>query len=172
MYRLSNLADGKAQITNDNPLYDSTFNVADEAEAVRIVVELNQPAMLDELARYRFSFETAGLLLESGLRIKTDRESQGQLANSYMNLGAGLIPDTDWKAANDWQVGGLTEIGPIAKAMAAHVRGCFRGERVVETAIKSATTMAQIEAIDIQAQFMAMYRAAYAEVMTPEQAPE
>lgn len=174
MYQLESFEDGGAMVINTDPAtpYRALHTAADAVEAEQLVIHMNQPGMLAELAEYRFWFEVAGLELKDGLRILTDRESQAQLNSSYTTLANGLIPDTDWKGANSWQIVTLPEIEPIAKAMAAHVRGCFRGERTVGTAITSATTMAQIEAIDIQEQFTEAYQAAFAEVMTPEQAPE
>ncbi len=167
MYRLISFTAGQARIACDTPAYDSTFNVVDEAEAVAILLSLNKPEMLAELAAYRFEFETGGLDLPGGLHILTDRESQAQLSSAFVTLQSGLVPDTDWKAANGWEVVTLEQITPIAKAVAAHVRGCFRGERTVQTAIMAASTMAEIEAIDIRGQFDAAYAEAFAEVMAP-----
>lgn len=150
----------------DGELITATYSVFDKP------LETIQSEMLASLAAMRFTFEVEDLNLDSGLRVKTDRESQAQLNSAFVTLKTGLIPNTDWKGSNGWQLVDLEQIEPIARALAAHVRGCFRGERTVGTAITSATTMAQIEAIDIQAQFMAAYQAAVAEVMTPEQAPE
>lgn len=172
MYELKSFADGLALVENKDLLFLSYIRAADEQEAETKVVEFNKAVMIGQLASYRFDVEVAGIELSDGLRVKTDRESQAQLNSAYTTLKYGLIPDTDWKAANGWQVVSLEQMEPIARALAAHVRGCFRGERTVGTAITSATTMAQIEAIDIQAQFMAAYQAAVAEVITPEQAPE
>ena len=172
MYKLISYSDGFALVTNDSPAYRAEHLVESAAEAEVLVVGLNQSGLMEQLAAHRFEFETSGLTLEGGLRIKTDRESQAQLANSYVTLKSGLIPDTDWKAANGWQVGGLAEIEPIAKTMAAHVRACFRGERAAEAAINAAATMADIEAISISELFGAAYQEAFDEVMPPEQAPE
>lgn len=170
MYRLESYGAEGATVINDSFPYQSIFRADDAAAAAQIVVGLNQQVMLSELADYRFSFEVAGLTLDDGMKILTDRESQSQLFGSYTTLKNGLIPDTDWKAANGWQVGSLTEIEPIARAMAAHVRGCFRGEKTVTSAITQAVTMEQIEAIDIRAQFMASYQGAFDEVMSAAQA--
>nr|WP_313403191.1 DUF4376 domain-containing protein [Pseudomonas sp.] len=137
-------------------------------QAAAIAVELSQSALLAALAAYRFEFETGGLTLGGGLRILTDRESQAQLSSAFVTLQSGLVPDTDWKAANGWEIVTLEQITPIAKAVAAHVRGCFRGERTVQTAIKAASTMADIESINIRADFDAAYYEAFAEVMTLE----
>jgi hypothetical protein len=165
MYQLRNLTDGNARIVSDNPPYDSTFNVADEAEAVRIVLGLNRPPLLESLADHRFAFETDGLILDNGLRVSTDRESQAQLSSIYTDLTAGLIPDADWKAKNGWQRVDLETIAPIVKAVAVHRRACFRGERQVQASIDDAATIADIEAIDIQQHFATAYEQAFTEVM-------
>lgn len=165
MFNLENYADGEALIVNDAYPYRSIYNAETYEAAVVIVVSLNQADMLKELASHRFSFETSGLSLGSDLQILTDRESQAQLGSAFTTLQAGLVPDTDWKAANGWESVNLEQIKPIATAVAAHVRGCFRGERIVEKAIKQASTVAEIKAIDIPVLFGAAYKTAYEEVV-------
>ncbi len=167
MYKLESFGPEGATVTHSLHPYRSVFAASDEAEAESVVVGLNRPDMLAALAEHRLAFETAGLTIGEGLRVKTDRESQGQLSNAYTTLKHGLIPDTDWKAANGWESVTLAQIEPIAKAVAAHVRGCFRGERQVQAAILAAVTIAEIEAIDIRADFASAYAEAFAEVMAP-----
>lgn len=144
--------------------------------AVYTVIEKSLETIKAELfaalADYRFKFEVGGLDLGGGLRVLTDRESQSQLSNAFVTLKHGLIPDTDWKGANGWQLVDLLQIELIAKAVAAHGRGCFRGERRVQTLINDAMTISDLEAVNIGELFGAAYQEAYAEVMTPEQAPE
>ncbi|BAP41288.1 putative uncharacterized protein [Pseudomonas sp. StFLB209] len=167
MYQVQSFADGQALIINTEQMYESYW-LADSAEAAEaLAVGLNQPDLHAELASHRFTFETTGLTLANGLQILTDRESQAQLGNAYTTLKHGLIPDTDWKAVNGWQVVTLAEIEPIAKSMAAHVRGCFRGERAVSELINAAKTLDDIRAINIAEQFFAHYQVAYDEVMVP-----
>ncbi len=166
MYQLQSLADGKARIINTSPPYDSTFNVSDEAQAISIVLELNRTPMLDELAAYRYQQEKAGLAIDGGLRVLTDRESQWQLKGAYADLKNGLIVNTDLKAANGWVLVTLEQMEPIARALAAHIRACFRGERLVQTAITNATTVSDIEAISIPEMFDHGYQVAYDEVMS------
>lgn len=167
MYKFEFDENGTVLITNAETNYAANW-LADSFEAAeRKCVELSQPDLLQALADYRFSFEVAGLTLESGLRILTDRESQAQLANSYTSLKNGLIPDTDWKTANGWRIGDLAEIEPIAKAMAAHVRACFRGERVAAETINAAVTMTDIRAISIPELFDTAYQSAFDEVTGP-----
>lgn len=165
MYQVKSFADGQALIINTEQMYESYWLAESVESAEALAVGLNQPDLRAELASHRFDFETGGLRLPNGLQIRTDRESQAQLGNAYTILKGGLIPDTDWKALNGWQVVTLAEIEPIAKAVAAHVRGCFRGERAVEQMIDAATTLEDIRAIDITEQFYAHYQSAYMEVM-------
>ncbi|WP_256805989.1 DUF4376 domain-containing protein [Pseudomonas kurunegalensis] len=167
MYFIHSFTDAGVMVSNTDMPYMSEFPAEDQAAAEAIVVELNQPALQDQLASYRFTFEVAGLELSDGLRVQTDRESQAQLFNSYNQLASGLIPDTDWKGWNGWQVANLAQLKPIAQAVAAHVRGCFRGEKAVSDAIQAAKTVAEVEAIDIIRQFQAAYQVAYDEVMVP-----
>ncbi len=168
MYRLVSFSDGAALVTNDAQPYSAAFKADDAEHAERIVLDLNQPVMLAELAALRFVFETDGLTLDSGLQIQTDRESRDELYSNFTNLKYGLIPDTDWKAANGWKAVTLAEIEPIVRAVAAHVRGCYRAERRVEVAITGAVTMVDIDAIDIPAMFAAAYQVAFDEVMSSE----
>lgn len=165
MFILESYSEGSALITNSAYPYRAVFNADSAGAAEAIVVSLNQGDMLLELASHRFVFETGGLTLGGDLKILTDRESQAQLSSALTTLQAGLVPDTDWKAANGWESVNIEQIKPIATAVAAHVRGCFRGERIVETAIKRASTVAEIQAIDIPALFGAAYKNAYEEVI-------
>ncbi|MFK3970207.1 DUF4376 domain-containing protein [Pseudomonas sp. NPDC087358] len=167
MYRVEYVADGYAMIVNESD-YRSEWMAQTEAEGEQIAISLNKPEMLSTLADVRYQVETAPLELADGLQILTDRESRAEFWSTYDNLKNELIPDTDWKAANGWKVVTLAEMHPIAKAMAAHVRGCYAGERQVVTAIKGATTMVQIEAINIAGQFSQAYQAAVDQMMTAE----
>lgn len=166
MYRLNSFQDGLAHVVHTNREYDAYWKAPDEVAADALVVGLNIPEMLAELEAFRFSFEVAGLDLGDGVTIKTDRESQGQIGDAFASLKSGLIPDVDFKTATGWVVLDLSQITSIARATAAHSRGCFRGERAVATAIESATTMVEIEAINISELFRAAYSAAYSEVMS------
>lgn len=164
MYTVESYAKPYARIV-DGDTYASDFLAASRAEGEQIAVSMNKPELLQALADYRFEMETAGLTLSGGMKILTDRESQAQLSNTYTDLKNGLIPDTDVKAVASWQLVTLELMTPIATALAAHRRACFRGERVLITAIENATTLALQAAINIRADFAAAYNAAYAEVM-------
>ena len=53
----------------------------------------------DDLADHRWKKETAGFTFPDGVTVRTDRESQSQIANAYSTLKNGLIPSTRFKAA-------------------------------------------------------------------------
>lgn len=165
MYRLESFGAAGAIVTNDAFPYQSTFRADNAAQAELIVVGLNQQVMLTELAQVRFEIETTVLELDDGLRLQTDRESRAELFSTYRNLMDGLIPDTHWKAANGWKMVTFNDMKPMARAMAAHVRGCYSGEGAVAIAIGNVTTMAQIEAINVRGQFTEAYQAAFDEIM-------
>ncbi len=148
------------ELSFDGALITATYTVIEKA------LETVKAEVLASLAAYRFDFEVAGLSLGEGLAVRTDRESQSQLANAYVTLKNGLIPDTDWKATNGWQLVDLEQIEPIAKAVAAHSRACFRGERLVQAHIGDAETIEDLEAISIATLFAEAYAAAVAEVMS------
>lgn len=154
------------ELSFDGQRITATYSIVEKS------IETIKAELFAALADYRFKFEVGGLDLGDGLRVLTDRESQSQLSNAFVTLKHGLIPDTDWKGTNGWQLVDLVQIEPIAKAVAAHGRGCFRGERRVHTLINDAMTISDLEAVNIGELFGAAYQEAYAEVMTPEQAPE
>lgn len=164
MYTVESYAKPYARIV-DGGTYASDFLAESRAEGEQIAVGMNKPELLQALADYRFEVETAGLTLGNGMKIRTDRESQSQLNSTYSDLKNGLIPDTDWKAVNSWEVVTLEQMTPIATALAAHRRACFRGEQTLIIAIENATTLPLQAAINISADFAAAYNAAYAEVM-------
>lgn len=167
MYTIESYADGIATIVNDAEFYRCPFNADTLEVAESIVVDLNKPVLMLQLANYRLFVETNGIKTADGLEIKTDRESQAQLSNAFVTLKFGLIPDTDWKGANGWVAVNIDQIEPIAIFVAAHVRGCFRGERLTQAVIEAAKTVAEIEAISVTGSFNAAYAAALAEVLQP-----
>ncbi|HDN9015381.1 TPA: DUF4376 domain-containing protein [Aeromonas salmonicida] len=106
-------------------------------------------SLLAEVASKRWQVETGGIVV-AGSSIQTDRESQAQLYNSYTSLKSGLVNDTQWKAADDtFVLVTLTELEPIAQAIAAHVRACFAAEEAHSKAIAALQTQAELDAYDI-----------------------
>jgi hypothetical protein len=77
-------------------------------------------------------------------------------SSAYNSLKDGLIADTDWKGKSGWVVVTITELAPIAGAIAAHVRGSFGAERIVAEAIEQAD-QATLLAMNIKTDFLAAY---------------
>lgn len=106
-------------------------------------------SLLTEVAAKRWQMETGGIII-SGHPIATDRESQSQLNSAYTSLKNELITDTPWKAADGtFTLVTLTEIEPVAQAVAAHVRACFAAEQAHAEAIDALQTQAELDAYDI-----------------------
>ena len=166
MYSIESYADGVVMVVNPADYYRCPFNAESLAAAESVVVGLNQPVLLQQLAEYRLQVETAGIDA-GGVRVKTDRESQGLICNAFVSLINDLVPDVDFKAVSAWARITKEEIRPVAKAVAAHSRACFAGERAVDELVRAATTVADIDAIDIQMLFSTAYQSAYAEVIPP-----
>lgn len=166
MYSIESYDGGKVVIVNDADFYRCPFLAETLADAELIVVGLNQPVLQQQLAEYRLQVETSGIDA-GGVRVKTDRESQSLIGQAFVSLTSDLVPDVDFKAVSAWARVTKAQIVPIAKAVAAHSRACFAGERVVDERICAARAVADIEAIDIYAQFGAAYQLAFEEVMQP-----
>ncbi|HFU3176398.1 DUF4376 domain-containing protein [Escherichia coli] len=111
--------------------------------------------LLNELAGIRWQRETGGLEL-SGMKVLTDRESQAQLTGAWQSLQAGLISETEWKAADGWMRVTLKELEPVARAVAVHVAKCFAAEKQVSELI---TGSEHPETLDTVALFDAAYAA-------------
>lgn len=170
MYKIESFKDGQALIVDDGtvPPLRATYQVASQAAAEAIVVDFNQSTLTSRLAALRYDREVGGIEI-GGLRVLTDTTSQAKLTSAVVTLTNNLVPDVDWKAAQGWTRVTMETIRPVAKAVAAHSRACFRGEREVQEAIAGATSIAATEAIDVQRLFDKAYAEAFAEVMSPSE---
>lgn len=119
------------------------------------------------LADVRFAIETAGVELPDGSRIRTDRESQAQINSAYTTLRDGMVDAADFKGANGWVAITLTEITPIATAVARHVQPCFTAERRVSEQIEAAGTAEELVAIDLEGAFAAELETVKATAVAP-----
>lgn len=166
MYTVESFKNGYALIVDSDKNFATEF-IADSLESGELIaLGMNKPDMYQALADHRFSVEASGVEV-AGVKIKTDRESQGLISRAFVSLTNDLVPDIDFKAVSAWERIDKANIQPVAKAVAAHVRACFRGERVVQELIEGADTLAEILAVDVTARFDQEYAAAYADVMQP-----
>ena len=117
------------------------------------LIEQRREARLQELADHRWRIETGGVTLPDGSRILTDRESQAQLTSAYQSLSMPFVESIEWKAAEGWVTVTEAELRPIAQAVAQHVQGCFKAERIVSEQIAAAESAEALYGIDIAGAF-------------------
>lgn len=91
----------------------------------------------DAIPAYRYEVETGGITLPDGTRVRTDRESQSQLANAYQSLSQPFVDEVDWKGPEGWITVTEAELEPIARAVARHVQACFTAERRVSERLEA-----------------------------------
>ncbi len=130
-----------------------------DGEDFATVIDARKADLVTEAAELRYFRETGGITLPDGTSINTEREAQGMLNGAYQSLKAGLVSDTDWKATSGWVTVTLTELEPIAQAVADHVRRCFRAERLVADQIAAAVTVDDLVTLNLQGAFEAAYSA-------------
>ncbi|MBP0047646.1 DUF4376 domain-containing protein [Marinobacterium sp. AK62] len=114
--------------------------------------------MLSALADYRYQVETGGITLPDGTEIKTERDDQAMTNSAYNSLKNGLVSSTEWKSGNGWITVTLTELEPVATAVARHVAAAFGAERDVAEQIAQADQTALL-ALDLRGEFNAAYAA-------------
>lgn len=133
-------SDGKQIIADDNGYPIAVFPL----QPAR-----TKTSLLAEVATKRWQVETGGIVV-AGRFVATDRESQAQLNNVCVSLKNGLIADTAWKATNgDFTLVTLTDLEPVAQAVAAHVRACFAAEQIHNEAINALKTQEELNGYDI-----------------------
>jgi Domain of unknown function (DUF4376) len=135
-----------------NPITDENGDILKSSDQVRAeYVEYLKTNLKTQVTNIRYSKETNGITLDDHT-IKTDRESQTMLNNAYAALKSELITSTDWKiTADNWITVTLTELEPIAKAVAIHVSTCFNVEKTHLEAIAELSTFEEIDNYDINA---------------------
>lgn len=89
------------------------------------------------LAEQRWSIETGGLTLASGVRIKTGREDRAAFAERLADMEVGGLEAIDFKAIDGFITLTLEEAKALARAIAGHVQRCFGAERAAHAFIDS-----------------------------------
>ena len=112
--------------------------------------EYRRGFVLKKLAATRFDHETKGVAFLGGLQglqqytISTDRQSQSMLTSAVV-----VAPDTEthWKMAD----GSFVLVTPreVAQVVAQHVAACFANEASLSETIKSASSVEDLENIDL-----------------------
>ena len=151
-----------APIAYDERISSSSYNFtlfSDHVELNYEITSLTEEEMLAKLAEFkaslknevtskRYDTEVGGITI-GGAIIKTDRESQSTVngALSFLQINQSAV--IDWKGANGWTTINYYQIMYIANAVGLHVQACFSREKVLHGIIDACTTLAELDAIDI-----------------------
>jgi len=103
-------------------------------------------AKFQEIAQSRYTAETAGITV-SGVKIKTDRESQALITGAALQALQDPTYTCNWKTENGFVTLTAEQIQAVAVAVRQHVQACFDREAVLIEQIKNATTQAELEEI-------------------------
>jgi hypothetical protein len=102
---------------------------------------------LEELATYRWNIEVAGIKVND-VEVKTDRESQSQLASAIMMIANKFANNVNWKGANGWVTLSENQVLEIGKYVSQFVQGCFNIERVHSEKIQKLETVEEVFSYD------------------------
>ena len=102
---------------------------------------------LEELASYRWNLEVSGIVI-NGLNVRTDRESQSQLASAIMMISNNFANNLNWKGANGWTSLSAPQVLEIGKYVSQFVQGCFNIERTHSEKIQKLETVEEVFSYD------------------------
>lgn len=102
-----------------------------------------------QLAAFRYDLEVHGISI-NGILIKTDRESQAQLASALLTVNEGFANGLYWKSSNGWVNLDKKQLQEISKKVAQHVQGCFNVEQVHASKIQNFTTIEELSEYDFK----------------------
>lgn len=106
---------------------------------------------LADLAHKRWQVETGGITA-SGVAIQTDRASQSMVTSAALAAQLGPEMKIRWKTASgDFVALDAAQIVGIATLVRLHVQNCFGHEADLTALIAAAETVADLDAIDINA---------------------
>lgn len=97
----------------------------------------------------RYQVESGGVDV-GGVRVGTDKVDQAAITGALATLREGFVTTINWKGSSGWVQVGLTELTAIAAAVAQHVQTCFSAERAKHEEIDAATTLEELQAIDVE----------------------
>lgn len=151
-----------APIEYDERVSSSSYNFSlysDHVELNYEVTPLSNNEIITKLAEFkatlknevtgkRYDIEVGGVTI-GGTVIKTDRESQSTVNGALNFLQINQAAVIDWKGANGWTTINYYQIMYIANIVGAHVQACFSREKVLHGIIDACTTLAELDAIDI-----------------------
>lgn len=152
-YRIGEEVDGRLLVESDDGSYRA-WHIATPTEATAIALALSKPGLIAELAAWRWSRETAGIVYQEQ-RIGTGRDDQAMLSGA-LQLAA-LDPDRciDWKTADGWVRIDVPTLQAVGRAVGDHVQSCFSAESRVAARIDALTTLEDCTEFDLAAAWAA-----------------
>lgn len=148
------LVDGEQIASNDERLsgLDDAFQAAWRLNGDAISIDLATAKAIkkSQLAEKRWAVETGGMTV-SGMTVSTDRDSQGLVTGAAFAASLDDTYTVKWKTAGGFIDLDAAGIIGVAQAIRAHVQGSFDHEATIEAAIDACATVAELDAVDINA---------------------
>jgi hypothetical protein len=104
---------------------------------------------LTALATKRYEVETGGVTV-GGVTIMTDAVSQAKLTGAWLRVQRKPSASIRWKGRDGWVTVGKAEIEALVDAVSDHVQTCFDKEYAHSEVITALTTIASVDAYDIE----------------------
>ena len=98
--------------------------------------------------------EEQGVVMPSGIVVKSDVESQGKIAQTIQSIDLGLIEEpVKWKAASGFVLLSRADLLEVGRSVAQHVQRSFNAEEAVTAQYEAGTldTTASIDAAFVAA---------------------
>lgn len=106
-------------------------------------------SLKEQATSTRWNVETGGITLPDGVKINTTIDDQNRISSALQGMYDAKIDFVDFKAESGWVKLTRDELAGIAAMIANHVQACFSRERVLHETIDKATTMEELNAIDV-----------------------
>ena len=124
---------------------------SDEAEH-DLYAAIAKQEKLQEISKFRYALEVGGITVD-GMHVKTDRESQAQLASALMMINQGFASQINWKSESGWISLDKNKILVLSKAVALHVQGCFNIEQFHVKRIEALSTFTAVKTYDFSSKW-------------------
>lgn len=102
---------------------------------------------INDLTTLRFEKEVNGINV-NGISVRTDRESQSQLAAAVLTLKEKFANSINWKGENGWVNLNQAQILQISKIVSQYVQGCFNVEQMHYAKIANLRSVEEINKYD------------------------
>ena len=113
-------------------------------------VAAGKDALHAALAAKRYAIETGGTTI-AGVPVATDRESQGKLVAVRIVAKENPAYSVKWKTSAGFVTLNAATIIAVADGVRAFVQAAFDREAALSSEIEAATTLAELDAIDLEA---------------------